>query len=70
MGRMRSIYSRTPFLMARLLLLFRRGPSTQPLNRFLSRLIGIFRPTELFIKVQRKIMGAIDTMDWITEELD
>jgi len=46
-----------------------RSQRSQPLCRFLSRLIVMFRPGEPFIKGQPKITGVIDPLDWLPEEL-
>jgi len=59
MGRMSCLYSRTPFLMEKPLLLFRRDPSVPNLCRFLPHLVDMLRPVEPFIKGNSKITGDV-----------
>jgi hypothetical protein len=46
-----------------------RSQRSQPLYRFLSRLIDMFRPGEPFTKGHAKITVVIDPLDWLSKEL-
>ena len=53
------MYSRTPFLMERSLLLFRRGPSKPILWD---------GPGQSFVEGHPKITSSVDLFDWLPEE--
>ena len=46
-----------------------RSQRSKTLCHFLSQLVDMFRPGELFIKGHPKITGVIDPLDWLPEEL-
>lgn len=68
--RISCLYSRTPFLMERPFLLFRRGSSTPILCPFLSNLIDISGQSQPCIKGHPKIMGSINTVDRLPKKLN
>jgi hypothetical protein len=47
-----------------------RSLRSQPLRRFLSHLIDMFRPGEPLIKSKPKLTGVFDPLDWIPEKLN
>jgi len=69
--RMSYLYSRTPFLMDRRVLLFRSGPNTPRLCGAVSFTWSIWVDTVRRVSsITPRWQGGIDPVDWVSEELN